>query len=123
MARSPPGQLEKVVSRLTECKMQEQDLADAEVRKKKELNAVLRNLEQEEEETPDNLKKKVDELLNDQLETSVVCVSAKRMQKGRGTAQGIVVVQFEKVRSSTTVMKSVPCTWGTVVSTKLKTQC
>ena len=105
-ARNPQGQLEKVVSRLTECKMQEQDLADVEARKKKELNAVLRNFEQEEEETPESLKEKVDELFSDQLETSVVCVSARRMQKGRGTAQGIVVVQFEKKQHKVTVFKA-----------------
>ena len=44
---APSGQWEQVlsrVSRLTDCKMQDQDLADQEARKKKEVNAVLRNL-------------------------------------------------------------------------------
>ncbi len=36
--------------------MQDQDLADQEARKKKVLNAVLRNFEQEEDETPDTSK-------------------------------------------------------------------
>ncbi len=55
---APSGQWEQVlsrVSRLTDCKMQDQDLADQEARKKMELNAVLRNFEQEEDETPDTL--------------------------------------------------------------------
>ena len=39
---SSTGQLEKHVSRLTECKMQEQDKADQEARNKRELNVVLR---------------------------------------------------------------------------------
>ncbi len=34
--------------------MQDQDLADPEARKQKELNAVLRNFEQEEGDTPDS---------------------------------------------------------------------
>ena len=56
----------------------------------------MRKFEQEEGETPDSLKEKVDELFTDQLKNSVVCVTAKRMQKGRNdAAQGIVVVQFE----------------------------
>jgi len=41
---APSGQWEQVlsrVSRLTDCKMQDQDLADQEARKKKEVNAVL----------------------------------------------------------------------------------
>ena len=44
--------------------MQDLDLADQEARNKKELNAVLRNLEQVEDETAENLKLKVDELLS-----------------------------------------------------------
>ena len=100
------GHVEKVVSCLTECKMQEQDLADEEAREKKELNVALRNLEQEEEEIPDILKEKVDELFLDQLETSVVCASAKCMQKGRGTAPGILVVQFEKKQRKITEFKA-----------------
>jgi len=77
--------------------MQDQDLADQEARKKKELNAVLRNFEQEEDETPDTSKEKVDAMLAEKLETTVTCVSAKRLQMGRSdAAQGIVIVQFEK---------------------------
>ena len=95
------------VARLTDCKMQDMDLADKEARKTKELNAVLRNFEQEEEETSDSLQVKVDELLGGLLETSVVCVSAKRMQKARnGTAPGIVVVQFEKKQHKIDVFKA-----------------
>ena len=61
--------------------MQDLDLADQEARNKKELNAVFRNFEQEEDETAESLQLKVDELLSDQLETTVACVSAKRTQK------------------------------------------
>ena len=90
---APSGHWAEVVSkvaRLTDCKMQDLDLADQEARNKKELNAVLRNLEQEEHETAESLQLKVDELLSDQLETTVACVSAKRMQKARnGTAPGM----------------------------------
>ena len=72
---APSGQWEQVlsrVSRLTDCKMQDQDLADQEARKKKELNAVLRNFEQEEDETPGTLKEKVDAMLAEKLETTVL---------------------------------------------------
>lgn len=71
---APSGQWEQVlsrVSRLTDCKMQDQDLADQEARKKKEVNAVLRNFEQEEGETPDFFKEKVDMLLAEKLETAI----------------------------------------------------
>ncbi len=107
---APSGQWEQVlsrVSRLTDCKMQDQDLADQEARKKKELNAVLRNFEQEEDETPDSLKEKVDAMLAEKLETTVACVSAKRLQKRRSdAAQGIVIVQFEKKQHKITVFKA-----------------
>ncbi|DBA77161.1 TPA: hypothetical protein ACH3X1_009735 [Trebouxia sp. C0004] len=87
--------------------MQDQDLADQEARKKKELNAVLRNFEQEEDETPDCLKEKVDAMLAEKLETAVACVSAKRLQKGRSdAAQGIVIVQFEKKQHKIMVFKA-----------------
>jgi len=107
---APSGQWEQVlsrVSRLTDCKMQDQDLADQEARKKKEVNAVLRNFGQEEDETPDCLKEKVDAMLSEKLETTVACVSAKRLQKGRSdAAQGIVIVQFEKKQHKITVFKA-----------------
>ncbi len=87
--------------------MQDQDLADQEARKKKEVNAVLRNFEQEEGETSDSLKEKVDAMLAEKLETNVACVSAKRLQKGRSdAAQGIVIVQFEKKQHKITVFKA-----------------
>lgn len=87
--------------------MQDQDLADQEARKKKEVNAVLRNLEQEEGETPDSLKEKMDALLAEKLETAIACVGAKRLQKGRSdAAQGIVIVQFEKKQHKITVFKA-----------------
>ncbi|KAL3134402.1 hypothetical protein ABBQ38_006464 [Trebouxia sp. C0009 RCD-2024] len=107
---SPPGQWAEVasrVARLTDCKMQDMDLADQEARKNKELNAVFRNLEQVEGETSESLKDQVDELLLDQLETTVACVSAKRLQKARnGTALGIVVVQFAKKQDKVAVFKA-----------------
>ena len=107
---APSGQWEQVlsrVSRLTDCKIQDQDLADQEARKKKEVNAVLRNFEQEEGETPDSLKEKVDTLLAGKLDTAITCVSAKRLQKGRSdAAQGIVIVQFEKKQHKIAVFKA-----------------
>lgn len=107
---APSGQWEQVlsrVSRLTDCKMQDQDLADQDARKNKELNAVLRNFEQEEGETPETLKLKVNATLSDQLKTTVTCMSAKRLQKGRSdAAQGIVIVQFEKKQHKITVFKA-----------------
>ena len=49
----------------------------------------------------------MDELLSDQLETTVACVSAKRMQKARnGTAPGIVVVQFATKQDKVAVFKA-----------------
>ncbi len=96
--------------------MQEQDLADVEARKKKELNFVLRKFEQEEAETSESLKEKMDELLTGQLETSILCVSAKRMQKGRnGTAQGIVAVQFEKKQHKNAAFKARRKLTGTAI--------
>ncbi|DBA89058.1 TPA: hypothetical protein ACH3X2_000266 [Trebouxia sp. C0005] len=87
--------------------MQDQDLADQEARKKKEVNAVLRNFVREEDETPASLKEKVDAMLAEKLETTVACVSAKRLQKGRNdAAQGIVIVQFEKKQHKITVFKA-----------------
>ena len=107
---APSGQWAEVasrVARLTDCKMQDLDLADQEARNKKELNAVLRNLEQVEDETAENLQLKVDELLSDQLETTVACVGAKRMQKPRnGTAPGIVLVQFASKQDKIAVFKA-----------------
>ncbi|DBA75768.1 TPA: hypothetical protein ACH3X1_010179 [Trebouxia sp. C0004] len=92
--------------------MQDQDLADQEARKKKELNAVLRNFEQEEDETPDSLKEKVDAMLAKKLETAVACVSAKRLQKGRSdAAQGIVIVQFEKKQHKIMVFNQRQACW------------
>ena len=38
------------------------DLADQETRKKKELHVILRNFEQEDDETCDSLKEKVDNI-------------------------------------------------------------
>ena len=55
---APSGQWAEVVSkvaRLTDCKMQDLDLADQEARNKTELNAVLGNFEQEEDETAESL--------------------------------------------------------------------
>ena len=72
---APSGQWEQVLSklsRLTDCKMQDQHLADQAARKKKELNAVLRNFEQEEDKTSDTLKEKVDAMLAEKLETTVL---------------------------------------------------
>ena len=104
---SSTGQLEKHVSRLTECKMQEQDKADQEARNKRELNAVLRNFAQEEGETPESLKDQVDKLLAEQLNINVVCPGAKRQQKSRNdTAPGIVVVQFERKQQKIAVFKA-----------------
>ena len=107
---SPSGQWAEVasrVARLTDCKMQDMDLADQEARKKKELNAVLRNLRQVEGESSESLKVQVDELLSGQLETSVACVSAKRLQTTRnGAAPGIVVVQFAKKQHKVAVFKA-----------------
>ena len=104
---SSPGQLEKHVSRLTMCKMQEQDKADQGARKQRELKAVLRNFAHEEGETPESLKTQVDKLLDEQLSTNVVCSAAKRLQKGRNdTAQGIVVVQFKTKQHKFTVFKA-----------------
>ena len=86
--------------------MQDLDLADQEARNKKELNAALRNLEQVEDETAESLQLKVDELLSDQLETTVAFVGAKRMQKARnGTAPGIVVVHFANKQDKVAVFK------------------
>ena len=49
----------------------------------------------------------MDEPLSDQLETTVACVSAKRMQKARnGTAPGIVVVQFATKQDKVSVFKA-----------------
>ena len=99
-SQAPSGQWEQVLSRvscLTDCKMQDQDLADQETKKKQELTAVIRNSKQEKGKISDTLKEKVDAVLAKQLETTVACVSAKHLQKGRSNAaQGIVIVQFEK---------------------------
>lgn len=91
-------------------------MADQEARKKKELNAVLRNLAHEEGETPDSLKAQVDKLLADELGTNIACAGAKRQQKGRNdTAQGIVVVQFEKKQHKITVFKARSKLAGTTI--------
>ena len=96
--------------------MQEQDEADQGARKQKELNAVLRNFEQEEGETSDSLKEKVDELLSEKLAVSVKCTSAKRMQKGRNdAARGIVVVQFAEKRHKLAVFKARSKLTGTII--------
>ena len=95
------------VACLTDCKMRDLDLADQEARNKKELNAVLSNLEQVEDDTAESLQLKVDELLSDQLETTVACVGAKRMQNARNdTAPGIVVVQFANKQDKVAVFKA-----------------
>ena len=107
---APSGQWAEVasrVARLTVCKMQDLDLADQEARNKKELNAVLSNLEQVQDDTAESLQLKVDELLSDQLETTVACVGAKRTQESRnGTAPGIVVVQFANKQDKVAVFKA-----------------
>ena len=87
--------------------MQDLDLADQEARNKKELNAVLSNLEQVQDDTAESLQLKVDELLSDQLETTVGSVGAKRMQESRnGTAPGVVVVQFANKQDKVAVFKA-----------------
>ena len=56
-----------------------------------------RHFAQKEGETPDSLKAQVEKkLLADQLGTIITCASAKRQQRGKDTAQGIVVVQFKE---------------------------
>ena len=101
---SPPGQLEQQVSRWPLCKMQEQDTAGQETRKKREMNALLRNFAHETGETPATLQAQVDKLLADHLFTNVTCADAKRQQRGsKDTAQGIVVVQFKQKSHKTTV--------------------
>ena len=106
---APSGQRAEVatqVDRLADGQMQDLDLADQKARNK-ELNAVLRNFEQAEDETAESLQLKVDELLSDQLETTVACVIAKHMQKARhGTAPGSVVVQFAKKQDKVAVFKA-----------------
>ena len=67
----------------------------------------LEKPEQVEDETAESLQLKVDELLSDQLETTVACVGAKRMQKARnGTAPGIVVVQVANKQDKVAVFKA-----------------
>jgi len=100
------SQLESVVRKLAEPAMQKQDQADKEARKKKELNAILRNFESPEGDSPENLKVAVDALLCQQLETAVVCVSAKRLQSKKDAALGNVLVQFEKKTDKHTVFKA-----------------
>lgn len=100
------SQLESVVRKLAEPAMQKQDQADKEARKKKELNAILRNFESPEGDSPENLKVAVDALLCQQLETAVVCVSAKRLQSNKDAALGNVLVQFEKKTDKHTVFKA-----------------
>ena len=52
---STSSQLESVVRKLAEPAMQKQDQADKEACKKKELNAILRNFESPEGDSPENL--------------------------------------------------------------------
>ncbi|DBB13394.1 TPA: hypothetical protein ACH3X3_005127 [Trebouxia sp. C0006] len=100
------SQLESVVRKLAEPAMQKQDQADKEARKKKELNAILRNFESPEGDSPENLKVAVDALLCQQLETAVVCASAKRLQSKKDAALGNVLVQFEKKTDKHTMFKA-----------------
>ena len=100
------SQLESVVRKLAEPAMQKQDQADKEARKKKELNAILKNFESPEGDSPENLKVAVDALLCQQLETAIVCVSAKRLQSKKDAALGNVLVQFEKKTDKHTVFKA-----------------
>ena len=68
---------------------------------------MLRISEQEEGETSDSLKEKVDAMLAEKLGTTVACVSAKCLQKRRsGAAQGTVIMQFEKKQHKITVFKA-----------------
>ena len=101
-----PSQLESVVRKLAEPAMQKQDQADKEARKKKELNAILRNFESPEGDSSENLKVAVDALLSQKMETAVVCVSAKRLQSKKDAARGNVLVQFEKKTDKHTVFKA-----------------
>ncbi|DBA86960.1 TPA: hypothetical protein ACH3X2_000352 [Trebouxia sp. C0005] len=100
------GQLESVVRKLAEPAMQKQDQADKEARKKKELNAILRNFESPEGDSPEDLKVAVDALLSQKMETAVICVSAKRLQTKKDAALGNVLVQFEKKTDKHTVFKA-----------------
>ena len=100
------SQLESVVRKLAEPAMQKQDQADKEACKKKELNAILRNFESPEGDSPENLKVAVDALLCQQLETAAVCVSGKRLQSKKDAALGNVLVQFEKKTDKHTVFKA-----------------
>lgn len=86
--------------------MQKQDQAGKEACKKKELNAILRNFESPEGDSPENLKVAVDALLSQKMKTAVVCVSAKRLQSKKGAALGNVLVQLEKRTDKHTVFKA-----------------
>ena len=53
------SETEMLVRKLADCKMQEQDVADTEARKNKEIFAVFCNVEQAPSETTESLKENV----------------------------------------------------------------
>ena len=70
--------------------MQKQDKADLEAGDKRGLNAILRNLEQSSDETPGGLEVKVNALIADILQQTVVCTSAKRIKRKNAALDHLV---------------------------------
>ncbi|DBA98346.1 TPA: hypothetical protein ACH3X1_001262 [Trebouxia sp. C0004] len=104
-----------------------QNQADKEARKK-ELNAILRNFESPEGDSPESLKVAVDALLSRKMKTAVVCVSAKRLQSKKDAALGNALVQFEKKTDKHTVFKARAKLAGTSIGmdddlTRLQQEC
>jgi len=64
-------------------------------RHKKELKAILRNFKYPGGDSADNSKVAV-ALLSEKIKTSVICVSAKRLQSRKDAALGNVLVHFEE---------------------------
>lgn len=99
------GQIEAFVQKLADSEMQKKDQADKEARDKKMCNAMLRNFAQALDETPENLKVKVDAMLAERIQTTVVCASAKRIRR-KDAALGHVLVEFKNKADKLKVFKA-----------------
>ena len=99
------GQFESAVYKLASCEMQRKDEADKEARDKKGLNAILRNLEQSADETPEELEVKVNALIADTLQLSVLCTSATRIKRKTATLDH-VLVQFASKKAKLAVFRA-----------------
>ena len=85
------------------------------------MNAILRIFESSEEDSTAALKVAVAALLSEQMQTSVVCVDAKRLQKiATGCCAGLmywrnVLVQFENKADKQTMFKANNKLVGTLI--------